>query len=183
MSTEKTRTDYSIRAAVPDDLAQVHQIYSYYVLNELATFEETPPTIEELVSRHASIVGAGLPYLVTCSDGTITGYAYATLYRPRPAYRYTVEDSVYVRPGFHGRGIGSSLLQFLIQRCEVCNARQMVAVIGNRENIASIALHRRLGFHEVGILQSVGFKLGRWVDTVVMQRPLGLGDSVTPDFR
>jgi len=179
----KTVTGYSIRDAVPDDLIQVQQIYSHYVLNEFATFEETPPTVEELVTRHAAVIEAGLPYLVACSDGRIAGYAYATFYRPRPAYRFTVEDSVYVRPGFHGRGIGSSLLKLLIQRCEQSKARQMVAVIGDRENVASIALHRKLGFDHVGILQSVGFKLGRWVDTVLMQRQLGFGDSVAPDFR
>ena len=172
-----------IRDAVADDLAQVHQIYANYVLNELSTFEETPPTVEELVIRHTAVVSAGLPYLVASSDGTITGYACATVYRPRAAYRHTVEDSVYVRPGFHGRGIGSSLLKSLIQRCEDSDARQMVAVIGNRDNVGSILLHKKLGFHHVGILESVGFKLGRWVDTVLMQRPLGLGDTVSPHFR
>lgn len=170
-----------IRDAEEADMEAVQAIYARHVLHGLATFEETPPSVEELLSRRASVLMSGLPYLVAELEGKIAGYAYATAYRPRPAYRFTIEDSVYVAEGLGGRGIGSALLGELIARCEKGPWRQMLAVVGNSGNEGSIALHKRIGFREVGILRSVGFKLGQWVDTVLMQRPLGEGDESAPD--
>jgi phosphinothricin acetyltransferase len=128
-------------------------------------------------ARHASITGAGLPYLVAELEGAVVGYSYATAYRARSAYRHTIEDSVYIADGFNGRGIGLALLSALIARCEAGPWRQMIAVIGNSGNAGSIALHARLGFEHVGVLRNVGFKHGRWVDTVLMQRPLGAASA------
>jgi len=161
-----------VRDSDDDDMAAVQPIYAAYVLHGLATFEEVPPTVEELLARRQLILLAGLPYLVATLGEQIAGYAYASPYRSRPAYRYTVEDSVYVRDDLHSKGIGTALLSTLIQRCEAGDWRQMVAVIGDSANAASIALHRRLGFENIGTLKAVGFKLGRWVDTVLMQRRL-----------
>lgn len=169
-----------VRDASETDMAAVQGIYQHYVLNGLATFEELPPSIEEMVSRRAAVVTANLPYLVAEEGGRIVGYSYANAYRPRPAYRYTIEDSVYVADGMGRRGIGAALLQTLISRCEAGPWRQMLAVIGNSGNAGSIVLHRRLGFQHVGAFRSVGFKLGQWVDTVLMQRALGSGDTILP---
>lgn len=159
----------------------VQSIYAFYVLHSLATFEETPPSIDEMASRRATVVAAGLPFLIAEHDGKVLGYAYASSYRPRPAYCHTIEDSVYVADGFARRGIGAALLRALLSRCDAGAWRQVLAVIGNVENASSIALHRRLGFRTVGTLNSVGFKFGQWVDTVLMQRALGAGDSSLPD--
>lgn len=169
-----------VRDANEVDMVAVQAIYLHYVLNGLASFEESPPSTEEMLSRRDAVIAKGLPYLVAESDGRVVGYSYATTYRPRSAYRHTIEDSVYVADGMGGRGVGFALLQVLIARCETGQWRQMLAVIGNSGNAASVALHRRLGFQHVGTLRSVGFKLGRWVDTILMQRALGLGDTVLP---
>ncbi|WP_085773288.1 GNAT family N-acetyltransferase [Methylocystis bryophila] len=130
--------------------------------------------------RHEGAGGANLPYLVAETHGRIVGYSYATAYRPRPAYRYTIEDSVYVADGLAGRGIGTALLHALVSRCETGPWRQMLAVIGNSGNTGSIDLHKKLGFQHIGVLRSVGFKLGHWVDTVMMQRALGRGNIMLP---
>lgn len=167
-----------VRDAAPDDFDAIARIYSHYVENALATFEEMAPGADELRARHASITAAGLPYLVAELDGAVAGYAYASAYRPRSAYRHTIEDSVYVADGFGGRGIGLALLSALIGRCERGPWRQMIAVIGNSGNAGSIALHARLGFEHVGVLRDVGFKHGRWVDTVLMQRALGATSDI-----
>jgi L-amino acid N-acyltransferase YncA len=169
-----------IRDATDRDMAEVQAIYTHHVLTGLATFEEVPPTVDEMRRRREAVLAAGLPYLVADIDGRVAGYTYATSYRPRPAYRHTIEDSVYVSEGLRGRGIGVALLHALIARTEAGPWRQMLAVIGNSENAGSIALHRRLGFEPVGTLRSVGFKLGQWVDTVLMQRALGPGNSAFP---
>ena len=152
-------------------------IYAKHVLHGLASFEEIPPSLDELQTRRAGVLQLGLPYLVAEVDGRVVGYSYATPYRARPAYRYTIEDSVYVEDGLDGRGIGTALLAELIARCERGPWRQMLAVIGDSGNAGSIALHRRMGFKPAGTLICVGFKLGRWVDSVFMQRALGPGDS------
>jgi phosphinothricin acetyltransferase len=165
-----------IRNAFEADVPAIQSIYAHYVLNSLATFEEAPPAVEEITRRRAAVLEAGLPWLVAEVEGTVAGYAYAMLYRPRSAYRFTIEDSVYVAAGAGGRGIGGALLREMIERCESGPWRQMIAVIGDSGNAASIALHERFGFRMVGTFVSVGFKFSRWVDTVLMQRPLG-GDS------
>lgn len=170
-----------IRASTSDDVAAVHDIYTHYVLDSLSTFEEVPPSLDEMAERREAVLLAGLPHLVAEVDGRVAGYAYATAYRPRAAYRYTVEDSVYVADGMAGRGIGRALLGALIARCEAGPWRQMLAVVGNSANAGSIALHERLGFKRIGTLEAVGFKLGRWVDTVLMQRALGDGARRVPD--
>ena len=169
-----------MRDARDADLAAVQAIYAHHVLRGLATFEEVPPSVDELAGRRAAVLALGLPYLVAEAEGRVVGYCYATSYRPRPAYRYTIEDSVYVADGHAGRGIGVALLAALIRRCEAGAWRQMIAIIGDSGNTGSIALHRRFGFHHVGTLAAVGFKHGRWVDTVVMQRALGPGATTAP---
>lgn len=170
-----------IRDAAETDLAAIREIYAHHVRRGLASFEETPPDIAELAARRRAVLAASLPYIVAEIDRRIAGYSYASPYRTRPAYRHTVENSVYVAADLTGRGIGSALLSELIRRCEAGPWRQMVAIIGDSENHGSIALHRRHGFHMAGTLQSVGFKFGRWVDSVLMQRPLGAGDSTLPN--
>lgn len=170
-----------VRDAQETDIAAVQQIYAPHVLRGLATFEEEVPSVAEMAARRAAVTQRGLPYLVAEAGGEIVGYAYATAYRPRAAYRHTVEDSVYVREGLAGRGIGRALLAGLILRCEAGPWRQMVAVIGDSANRGSIELHRALGFRPVGTFAAVGFKLGRWVDTVLMQRELAAGACALPD--
>jgi L-amino acid N-acyltransferase YncA/uncharacterized protein YjiS (DUF1127 family) len=170
----------TIRNASEVDMGRVQQIYAHHVLHGLATFEEAPPSTDELLSRRASVLAMGLPYLIAERDGQVIGYCYATAYRPRAAYRFSIEDSVYLADGLGGQGIGTALLWELITRCQQGPWRQMLAVIGNSGNAGSIALHRRLGFRTIGTFESVGFKLGRWVDTVLMQRALGEGGQTPP---
>lgn len=169
-----------VRDAQPADMAAVQAIYAHHVLHGRATFEEVPPTADELLTRRAAVLAAGLPYLVAEADGEVAGYCYAVPYRPRPAYRHTIEDSVYVAHDRAGRGIGRALLGTLIARCEHGPWRQLLAVVGNSGNAGSLALHESLGFQRVGVLRSVGFKLGAWTDTVLMQRTLGTGDATLP---
>lgn len=172
--------DLILRDASEADMPAVQAIYAHHVIHGTASFEVQAPTVEQMLRRQADVRANGLPYLVAERDGEVVGYGYATLYRPRPAYRFTVEDSVYVRDGMAGMGIGQALLALIIQRCVDGGQRQMVAIIGNSENVASIRLHERLGFGKVGVLHSVGFKHGRWLDTVIMQRALGEGDGNLP---
>ena len=164
-----------VRGATEADMAAVRGIYAHYVLHSLATFEETPPSLEEMLERRRASVDLGLPYLVAAAGAEILGFAYAAAYRSRPAYRFTVEDSIYVADGLRGQGIGFALLSELIARCEGGPWRQMLAVVGDSANSGSIALHRRFGFELAGMLRSVGFKHGRWVDTPILQRPLESG--------
>ena len=172
--------DLLVRDATEDDMPAVQAIYAHHVIHGTASFELEPPSLVQMCQRRADICGHGLPYVVAEHNGEVVGYGYATLYRPRPAYRFTVEDSVYVREGMSGLGVGKALLSRVIQRCIEGGRRQMVAIIGNSENLASIRLHERLGFRKVGVFESVGFKHGRWLDTVIMQRELGEGDGSTP---
>lgn len=150
----------------------IQAIYAYYVESSLATFETEPPTVPQMLSRRMDLLRAGYPYLVALLQGRVVGYGYASAYRPRAAYRFTVENSVYVDAAHHGRGVGRGLLEALIAQCASRGYRQMVAVIGDSGNAASIGLHRAVGFEHTGTLRNVGSKLGRWVDTVLMQRPL-----------
>jgi phosphinothricin acetyltransferase len=170
-----------VRDATDADMEAATRIYAHYVERGLATFEEVPPTAAEMLARREKTLAIGAPYLVAAIDGEIVGYCYAGPYHTRPAYRHTLEDSVYVAPGLGGRGVGGALLAELIARCQAGPWRQMLAIIGDSGNAASITLHRRHGFEPVGTLRSVGFKLGRWVDTPIMQRVLGPGDSLPPD--
>jgi phosphinothricin acetyltransferase len=170
-----------VRDAVEADMQAVARIYAHYVEHGLATFEEVPPTGAEMAARRAKALAVGAPYLVAEIDGKVVGYCYAAPYHTRVAYRHTLEDSVYVASELGGRGVGGALLAELIARCEAGPWRWIVAIIGDSDNAASIALHRRHGFETVGTLRSVGFKLGRWVDTPIMQRVLGRGDSAPPD--
>lgn len=166
-----------VRPSDPADLPAIQAIYAHHVAHGFGSFEEVPPDIEEMAARRLALVERGLPHLVAEADGRILGYAHAGPYRPRPAYRYTVEDSVYVAPEAVRRGVGRALLGALTEICEAGPWRQMVAVIGDRGNTASVALHAALGFHEAGHLKAVGFKFGRWVDVVIMQRAIGGGDD------
>jgi L-amino acid N-acyltransferase YncA len=171
----------AVREAHDADLDAIQAIYAHHVLHGTATFEELPPDVRELAIRRQAVRGAGLPYLVAQVDDRVVGYAYATLYRPRTAYRYTIEDSIYVAPAMVARGIGRALLSALIEHCERGPWRQMIAVVGGGQaNAGSLALHRNLGFEMVGTLKAVGFKLGGWVDTALMQRPLGAGGETLP---
>lgn len=168
-----------IRPSTEADLPAIAAIYAHYVTASAATFELQPPDATELGRRRAALLGKGLPWLVAECQGEVAGYAYAGPYRSRPAYDWTVEDSIYIRADRVGRGIGRALLMQLIQTCGTLGYRQMVAVIGGgpADNPGSAALHRACGFREVGVLQSVGWKLDRWVDSLLMQRPLGPGAS------
>jgi phosphinothricin acetyltransferase len=177
MSVVNTLT---IREAANEDMEAVQSIYAFHVLHGLASFEETPPTTAEMIARRSAVAASGLPWLVAVREKRVLGYAYASTYRPRPAYRYTIEDSVYVEDGLAGQGIGAALLDDLLRRCETGRWRQMLAVIGNSENHGSIGLHRSRGFEPVGTFRNVGFKFGRWVDTVLMQRTLGPGALTLP---
>ncbi len=169
-----------VRPAIPEDLPAIHEIYGYHVLHGLASFEEEPPSLEELRRRFENVKKRSLPWLAADFGGVLAGYGYCAPYRTRSAYRYSLEDSVYVRSGAEGRGVGSALLGALIQGCEGLGYRQLIAVIGDSANAASINLHASFGFLRVATLRSVGFKFGRWVDSVVMQRPLGPGDATPP---
>ena len=171
----------SIRDATVDDLATIQATYAHHVNHGLASFEEAPPDIGEISRRRTAARDRDLPYLVAEMNGAVRGFAYASPFRARSAYRYTIEDSVYVAPDALGVGIGSALLSVLIERCTERGFRQMVAVIGDSANQASIGLHAKHGFVQTGLMPAVGFKLGRWVDSVRMQRPLGDGDKILPE--
>jgi L-amino acid N-acyltransferase YncA len=169
----------SIHPCSEGDIEEIQAIYAHYVATNLATFELEPPTAHQMLSRRADILGGGYPYLVARMGGQVVGYAYASAYRSRPAYRHTVEDSIYVAPGHRQAGIGSALLRELIAQCEALGFRQMVGVVGNSANTGSLRVHEALGFTRVGTLACVGYKFGQWVDTVLMQRALGEG-AATP---
>ncbi|MFQ5955565.1 MAG: GNAT family N-acetyltransferase [Kiloniellales bacterium] len=171
-----------VRDAEDADMAAVAAIYAHHVRFGLASFEETAPDVAEISRRRREVLGHGLPYIVACDlDGEIAGFGYAAPYRTRAAYRYAVEDTVYVAPGATRRGVGRALLEALIERCTAIGLRQMVAIIGDSTNAPSIELHASLGFRSVGVLRAIGFKHGRWVDTVLMQRPLGPGGKTVAD--
>lgn len=181
--THPSHEGLRIRDAGEDDAPAIQEIYAHYVLHSFVTFEEIPPTTEQALTRRASVLEAGLPYLAAEIDGCVVGYAYAAPFHSRSGYRHTIEDSIYVRDGLCGKGVGRALLSALIARCEAGPQRQMVAVIGDTANAASIALHRRMGFRPAGTLDAVGFKFGRWIDVVFMQRALGDGAANLPADR
>jgi L-amino acid N-acyltransferase YncA len=173
----------TIRPATDADMDAVAAIYAHHVLYGRASFETEPPTAAEMRRRRTTVVDSGLPYFVAQSArgaGEILGYAYAGAYRPRAAYANTVENSVYLRTDAIGQGIGRRLLAALVTACEQCGLRQMVAVVGDSANEASIRLHEKLGFRRVGVLRDVGYKHGVWLDSVLLQRSLGVGSGLPP---
>jgi phosphinothricin acetyltransferase len=170
-----------IRPATPADIPAITEIYAEAVNHGTATFELTPPDAGEMRRRFEALRDGNFPYLVAEADGRIAGYAYAGPYRARPAYRFTVENSIYLSPASHRRGLGFALLTELIAQCEARGCRQMIAVIGDSANAASIGLHARAGFDMIGTHRDVGFKFGRWLDSVLMQRALGEGARTTPE--
>jgi len=169
-----------IRPAAPGDIEAISRIYADAVLHGTASFEIEPPDQAEMLRRQTALLNNGYPYFAAAIEGVVAGYAYAGPYRARPAYKWSVEDSVYVAPDMHRKGIGALLLQALIATSAVRGYRQMIAVIGDSAQLASIAVHERAGFNHVGTLRSVGFKHGKWLDTVLMQRALGQGDTAAP---
>jgi L-amino acid N-acyltransferase YncA len=170
----------SIRRATPADIPAITRIYAHAVRHGTASFELEPPDEAEMMRRMRALFDGGYPYLVAEAEGAVAGYAYAGPYRTRPAYRFSVENSVYVAPEAHRRGIGRLLLDALISECEARGYRLMIAVIGDSAQTASIELHRAAGFKLVGAFEGVGYKFDRWLDTVLMQRPLGKGSSAPP---
>jgi phosphinothricin acetyltransferase len=162
-----------VRPSIEADISAITAIYAHAVGHGTASFEVEPPDEAEMARRRQAVLAGGYPYLVAEIDGTLAGYAYAGAYRPRPAYRFTVEDSIYVAPDRQGSGVGRALLVALIEACEALGFRQMVAVIGDSASQGSIRLHESLGFRPVGVLEAIGFKHGRWLDVVLMQRALG----------
>lgn len=174
-SAPSTAGMLSIRSCAEGDIEAIQAIYAHYVKTNLATFELEPPTAAQMRERRDGIVRGGYPYLVAERDAEVVGYAYGSAWRARPAYRHTVEDSIYVAPGMRQSGVGSALLRELIRECEQRGFRQMVAVVGNSANTGSLRVHEAQGFARVGTLACVGYKFGQWVDTVLMQRMLGDG--------
>jgi L-amino acid N-acyltransferase YncA len=169
-----------VRPSIEADVSAITRIYAHHVLQGLASFEEIPPDAAELASRRREVLGHGLPHLVADEEGEVVGYCYAAPYRARSAYRFTIEDSVYIDPGHVAQGIGRLLLRRLVELCQEGPWRQMIAVIGDSENYASIGLHKAEGFQMIGTHPAVGFKFGRWVDSVLMQRQLGEGARTLP---
>lgn len=170
-----------IRPAAPADIPEIQAIYAHHVLHGAGTFEEVPPSVEEMQDRYQDIVDHGWSFLVATDATGVLGYAYFTQMRDRSAYRYTAEDSIYVREDVRGQGVGKALVQQLLADATAAGFRQMVAVIGDSENVGSIGVHASLGFQRAGLLRGSGFKFRRWVDTVYMQRALGRGDTDIPD--
>ena len=170
----------TIRPAIDADMDAVTAIYAHHVLHGVASFETEPPDAAEMCRRRADVLAKRLPYLVAASGETVLGYAYASPYRTRAAYAHTVENSVYLRPDAIGHGVGQLLLAVVIEACEARGLRQMVAIVGDSANIASVRLHEKLGFRRVGVLTGVGYKHGRWLDSVLLQRALGAGITTHP---
>ena len=169
-----------LRPSIEADLPAIQAIYAHAVQHGTGTFETDAPDVAEIGRRRTEVLGRGLPFLVAEVDGEVVGYAYANYFRPRMAYRYCLEDSIYLARDVQGKGLGKLLLAELIARCEAAGGRQMLAVIGDTENKGSIGLHAALGFEHTGVLKASGWKFGRWLDVVLMQRQLGRGDECSP---
>jgi phosphinothricin acetyltransferase len=161
-----------IRPSTAADIPAITQLYGHYVRHSTATFEEVPPDEEEMLARRVQVLEQGLPHLVVEADREVAGCAWATPWRARPAYRFAAEDSVYLRPEMHRRGLGRALLMRIVGDCQSSGRRQLIAVVGDSTNAASIGLHESLGFRRVGVLQNIGWKFDRWIDTVLLQREL-----------
>jgi L-amino acid N-acyltransferase YncA len=171
--------DLRIRDSLADDLPALQAIYAHHVRHGTGSFELEPPSPDEMRRRRDDVLANGFPYLVATEEAAVQGFAYANFFRARPAYRFTVENSIYLAPGAHGRGVGKRLLQALLARCEAAGCRQVIAVIGDSANTGSIALHAACGFRFAGTLRSTGWKFDRWLDTVLMQKELGPGDRTS----
>ncbi|MCX7279703.1 MAG: GNAT family N-acetyltransferase [Burkholderiales bacterium] len=171
----------TIRSARDEDIPAITAIYAHHVLHGTGTFETTPPTAEDMASRRADVLAKGLPYLVLEDAEQVQGFAYCNWFKPRPAYRFSAEDSIYMAPNIGGRGLGRLLLTELSTQAERVGIRKLIAVIGDSTNAGSIGVHRSLGFSQVGILQSCGWKFGRWLDVVLMEKAIGAGDSHSPE--
>jgi len=169
-----------LRPSTDADLSAIAAIYGHHVLHGTGTFETEVPDVTEIARRRADVLSKGLPWLVAERDGELLGYAYANHFRPRLAYRFCVEDSIYLADTARGQGVGRLLLAELVARCEAAGARQMVAVIGDAANGGSIGVHRALGFEHTGVLKASGWKFGRWLDVILMQRALGTGATTAP---
>lgn len=169
-----------IRAATDADVPDIQAIYAHHVLHGTGTFEEDPLSVEDMMVRFRKVVDRGYVWLVATDATGVLGYGYYAPFRERSAYRFTVEDSIYVREDVRGQGVGKMLVTHLIERATAAGLRQMIAVIGDSENVGSIGVHASLGFHMIGTMKSAGLKFGRWLDVVTMQRPLGKGDSTLP---
>jgi L-amino acid N-acyltransferase YncA len=172
----------NIRASCDPDMPAITAIYAHHVLNGTGTFETIPPTQEDMAARRADVLAKGLPYLVAEEDGRILGFAYCTWFKPRPAYRFSAEDSIYLADGARGRGVGKELLAELAAQAEAVGIRKLIAVIGDSANQGSVRVHQAVGFTPVGVLKSCGWKFGKWLDVVLMEKPLGRGDSTSPEL-
>ena len=169
-----------IRPSTDADVAQIAAIYAHHVLHGTGTFEIEPPSAEDMAARRADVLSKGLPYLVAEDAGRVAGFAYCNWFKPRPAYRFSAEDSIYLAPDVHGRGLGRALLAELATRAEATGVRKLIAVIGDSANAGSIGVHRSVGFTPVGVLKSCGWKFERWLDVVLMEKALGAGDRTSP---
>ncbi|MEW6694481.1 Phosphinothricin N-acetyltransferase [Tepidimonas thermarum] len=169
-----------IRPSRDDDLPAIAALYGHHVLHGTGTFETEPPSVAEMTARRADVLAKGLPWLVAEQDGRVVGFAYGNWFKPRPAYRFSVEDSIYIAPDALGRGLGRALLAELLAQLEVRGIRKVMAVIGDSANAGSIGLHTALGFERVGVVRACGWKFGRWLDIVLMEKTLGWGDRTPP---
>ncbi len=169
-----------IRPSSDADLPAITAIYAHHVLHGTGSFETEPPSVADMTTRRADVLSKGLPYLVVEQDGKIAGFAYGNWFKPRPAYRYSVEDSIYMAPALQGRGLGRALLTELIARLEAVGIRKVMAIVGDSANTGSVGIHLALGFTQVGVVDSCGWKFGAWRDIVIMQKTLGLGDTRPP---
>ncbi|WP_287806294.1 GNAT family N-acetyltransferase [Diaphorobacter sp.] len=170
-----------IRASRDEDVAAITAIYTHHVLHGTGTFEIDPPTAQDMAARRTDVLAKGLPYLVAEEAGQVLGFAYCNWFKPRPAYRFSAEDSIYVADAARGRGLGRQLLEALAMQAEAAGVRKLLAVIGDSANAGSIGVHRAAGFTDVGVMRSVGWKFGAWRDIVLMEKPLGAGDTTAPE--
>ncbi|MBE7370069.1 GNAT family N-acetyltransferase [Ramlibacter pallidus] len=170
-----------LRPSTDADVPAITAIYAHHVLHGTGTFETTPPTEQDMTTRRLDVLARGLPYLVAEQGGKVLGFAYCQWFKPRPAYRYSAEDSIYLHADAAGQGLGKKLLADLVQQAEAAGVRKLIAVIGDSANAGSIGVHRSLGFSKVGVIQSCGWKFGRWLDIVLMEKSIGEGDRTPPE--